>query len=90
MFSIKSAIVALIAGTTGITSALPIGPEPRANHVDVANHVAAFSSKLTWYYPGLGACGQVHGDNDLVVALDTTTFGNEPNPNTAKNCGRCS
>ncbi|KAM7219002.1 RlpA-like double-psi beta-barrel-containing domain containing protein, partial [Rhypophila decipiens] len=46
------------------------------------------NAKMTWYYPGLGACGQNHGDGDLVVAVDPTVYGNWPNPNLAPVCNR--
>ncbi|KAI1119570.1 riboflavine-aldehyde-forming enzyme [Nemania sp. NC0429] len=35
----------------------------------------AFSGDMTWYYPGLGSCGQTNGNNDAVVALSASQSG---------------
>ncbi|KAI0197590.1 RlpA-like double-psi beta-barrel-protein domain-containing protein-containing protein [Astrocystis sublimbata] len=39
----------------------------------------AFSGDMTYYNPGLGACGWTNGDGDAVVALS---------PSKSGNCGR--
>ncbi|TRX88224.1 hypothetical protein FHL15_010913 [Xylaria flabelliformis] len=36
----------------------------------------AFSGDMTWYNPGLGACGWTNGDGDAVVALSPSKSGN--------------
>ncbi|KAI0841349.1 RlpA-like double-psi beta-barrel-protein domain-containing protein-containing protein [Hypoxylon sp. FL0890] len=36
----------------------------------------AFSGDMTWYYPGLGACGGLNGDSDAVVAMPLSQDGN--------------
>ncbi|KAM0420906.1 hypothetical protein ACHAPT_011295 [Fusarium lateritium] len=38
--------------------------------------------EVTYYHPGLGACGQTHGDGDLVVALSASLY------DAQKPCGR--
>jgi len=88
MFSTKSIIIAFIAATAGLTSALPRGQE---SHLDQAvPRAAATSGDLTHYDvgAGFGACGQMHSNSELVVAIDPTTYGNDPNPNNSKQCGR--
>ncbi|KAI1185559.1 RlpA-like double-psi beta-barrel-protein domain-containing protein-containing protein [Nemania serpens] len=35
----------------------------------------AFSGDMTYYNPGLGACGQTNGDGDAVVALSASQSG---------------
>lgn len=49
------------------------------------------SGKMTYYAPGLGACGVVHGDGDMVAAVGTAVFdphtpAGNPNHNTL--CGQ--
>ncbi|KAI0391588.1 RlpA-like double-psi beta-barrel-protein domain-containing protein-containing protein [Xylariaceae sp. FL0594] len=48
----------------------------------LATSVVAKSGSMTWYNPGLGACGEVDGDNDAVVALNSADYAN------GANCGR--
>ncbi|KAF5329691.1 hypothetical protein D9619_008949 [Psilocybe cf. subviscida] len=43
---------------------------------------ASLVGDATFFNPALGACGQVNGDNDLIVALSLDQFG------TGSNCGR--
>ncbi|TGZ78319.1 hypothetical protein EX30DRAFT_296460, partial [Ascodesmis nigricans] len=45
----------------------------------------------TYYNPGLGACGRVNGDGDMIVAIawelfDSFSIGSDPNQNPV--CGR--
>ncbi|KAI0765401.1 plant expansin, partial [Fomes fomentarius] len=42
----------------------------------------------TWYNPGVGSCGHNNVATDFIVALDSTTMRNGPNPNTNPLCGR--
>ncbi|EGO55772.1 hypothetical protein NEUTE1DRAFT_47965, partial [Neurospora tetrasperma FGSC 2508] len=49
------------------------------------------SSRITWYNTGLGACGTVSNDGQLVVALNHDQFDpSTPNGNPNRNslCGR--
>ncbi|KAJ8089124.1 hypothetical protein AAF712_010766 [Marasmius tenuissimus] len=51
-----------------------------------------WTTDVTWYHPGLGACGRQNGDNDLVAAVSQTVYNNWPgataNPNLNPICGR--
>ncbi|KDR82428.1 hypothetical protein GALMADRAFT_58120 [Galerina marginata CBS 339.88] len=48
----------------------------------VATTANAFHGDGTYFAPGLGACGQWNGDNDLIVALSVDKYGD------GSNCGR--
>ncbi|CAL1698871.1 unnamed protein product [Somion occarium] len=37
---------------------------------------SAFTGDATWFHPGLGACGAVSVDSDLVVALSPSQYAN--------------
>ena len=54
----------------------------------VATSAVAFTGDLTYYSPGLGACGTTAGESDPVVALSPAEYGNDPNPNNSPACGR--
>ena len=54
----------------------------------VATSAVAFTGDLTYYSPGLGACGTTAGEGDPVVALAPAEYGNDPNPNLSPQCGR--
>ncbi|KAJ8522540.1 hypothetical protein ONZ45_g906 [Pleurotus djamor] len=43
----------------------------RRDGEDGSLQVRADNARFTWYNPGLGACGKVHGDGDAVVAMNT-------------------
>jgi len=46
---------------------------------------------MTFYAPGLGACGRTNTDNDNICAISHTLYdasNNSPNPNTNPLCGR--
>ncbi|KAK4460397.1 RlpA-like double-psi beta-barrel-protein domain-containing protein-containing protein [Cladorrhinum samala] len=52
---------------------------------------ARATGQFTWYYTGLGACGKVNSDGQLVAALNRATFDPKtPNGNPNRNtlCGR--
>ncbi|KAL2118849.1 hypothetical protein VTJ04DRAFT_5808 [Mycothermus thermophilus] len=77
-------LLATSAALLGAAAALPTAEadkalSPRAD------------GKFTWYYPGLGACGQWNSENQLVAALNAADF--DPytpngNPNRNSLCGR--
>ncbi|KAJ2776712.1 hypothetical protein H4R18_005523 [Coemansia javaensis] len=48
-----------------------------------------FSGDGTYYSPGLGSCGDTHGDSDLIAAINAPQYGTNANPNQAAVCGRC-
>jgi hypothetical protein len=59
---ILPAVLVLTAGALALSVALP------------APASAGASSRATWYSPGLGACGPVNGDGELVAALSPDRF----------------
>jgi hypothetical protein len=63
----------------------------RARFLPLPNGAETYKGDLTYYDPGLGACGIDSGDNDAVVAVSHYTFdavqkGSDPNQNPL--CGR--
>ncbi|CAG8516056.1 5720_t:CDS:1, partial [Cetraspora pellucida] len=59
--------------------------EKRDNPVGQVN-----KGDITFYDVGLGACGKVNSNSDLICALSPQVFGTSPgnNPNKNPNCGR--
>jgi hypothetical protein len=55
-------LLATSAAFLGVASALPTDTEEVA-----LNGIG----KVTWFYPGLGACGKRHTQNDMVAALNS-------------------
>ncbi|GAW25121.1 putative riboflavin-aldehyde forming enzyme [Rosellinia necatrix] len=47
-----------------------------------ATSVAAKTGDMTWFHPGLGACGRTDNDGSPVVALNSADYAN------GANCGR--
>ncbi|VUC25617.1 unnamed protein product [Clonostachys rosea] len=45
----------------------------------------AREGKMTWYNPGVGACGKTNNDNDIVVAIGVPHW-HAANPNNDPNC----
>ncbi|KAK4208847.1 MRSP1/expansin-like protein [Rhypophila decipiens] len=79
--SIKEIVFIITLGTSAMfASALPA----EAN----TNVARSTSGDFTHYSPGLGACGQVHGDGDAIVAISKDIFGNDANPNNSPQCNR--
>ena len=75
-------IIGLAAGlsTRHSTSNLPLP----------SNHGGGFSGDLTYYAPGLGACGVTSSDSDAIVAISYIVFDaaqSGTNPNTNPLCG---
>ncbi|PVU91418.1 hypothetical protein BB559_004150 [Furculomyces boomerangus] len=59
-------------------------------NVGVISQAEVFCGFGTYYKTGMGACGGVSKDTDLIVALNSVQYGNHwPNPNKAECCGRC-
>ncbi|PVU87394.1 hypothetical protein BB560_006495 [Smittium megazygosporum] len=52
---------------------------------------AVYTGDGTYYDPsvGIGACGWLNQSNELVGAMNTHQYGNDPNPNKAPICGKC-
>lgn len=42
----------------------------------------ASSGEMTYFHPGLGACGDNHGDGDMIVAISSSRY------DAADQCGR--
>ncbi|OTB08312.1 hypothetical protein M426DRAFT_29499, partial [Hypoxylon sp. CI-4A] len=53
-----------------------------------ATQALAYSGDMTYYTPGLGACGKQNSASDHIVALAPAQYGHDANPNKAKVCGR--
>ncbi|KAI0848469.1 RlpA-like double-psi beta-barrel-protein domain-containing protein-containing protein [Daldinia vernicosa] len=53
-----------------------------------ASQALAYSGDMTYYTPGLGACGKYNSEADHIVALAPAQYGHDANPNNAKVCGR--
>ncbi|KAI8957742.1 RlpA-like double-psi beta-barrel-protein domain-containing protein-containing protein [Daldinia sp. FL1419] len=53
-----------------------------------ASQALAYSGDMTYYTPGLGACGKWNSEADAIVALSQAQYGHDANPNNAKVCGR--
>ncbi|KAI2634805.1 RlpA-like double-psi beta-barrel-protein domain-containing protein-containing protein [Hypomontagnella submonticulosa] len=53
-----------------------------------ATQALAYSGDMTYYTPGLGACGKWNSEADHIVALAPAQYGHDANPNKAKVCGR--
>ncbi|KAH9884864.1 barwin-like endoglucanase [Xylariomycetidae sp. FL2044] len=49
--------------------------------------VGAFSGDMTYYAPGLGACGEMNTASDAIVAVAPAQYGSDANPNNAAVCG---
>ncbi|KAI1212591.1 barwin-like endoglucanase [Annulohypoxylon truncatum] len=48
----------------------------------------AYSGDMTYYTPGLGACGKYNTESDHIVALAPAQYGYDANPNNAAVCGK--
>ena len=58
----------------------------RSRFIPLPNGAETYTGDLTYYDPGLGACGIDSGDNDAVVAISHYTFdaaqtSSDPNQN---------
>ncbi|KAI1392433.1 RlpA-like double-psi beta-barrel-protein domain-containing protein-containing protein [Hypoxylon trugodes] len=53
-----------------------------------ASQALAYAGDMTYYTPGLGACGKWNSESDHIVALAPAQYGYDANPNKAKVCGR--
>lgn len=70
MFKIISAILLALP----LTLAAPAGAAPELE--------TRASGDITYFHPGLGACGNWNGDNDMIVAVSASLFDSE------RPCGR--
>ncbi|WP_416982476.1 RlpA-like double-psi beta-barrel domain-containing protein [Streptomyces sp. T028] len=79
----RSLTVGAVAGAIAATTALGASP---ASAATATWHYGS----ITWYNPsvGVGACGEWHGDNELVAAVSSQLYGSYPNPNNSPVCGK--
>ncbi|KAI5867568.1 RlpA-like double-psi beta-barrel-protein domain-containing protein-containing protein [Durotheca rogersii] len=56
--------------------------------LSAAGSALAYAGDMTYYTPGLGACGKYNKESDRIVALSPAQYGRDANPNKAKVCGR--
>ncbi|KAF9873760.1 riboflavin aldehyde-forming enzyme [Colletotrichum karsti] len=83
----------LLTAAAGIAALVQAAPFTVTNEVqglnDINPTIAArqdmspgpFTGEMTYYNPGLGSCGQNHGDGDMVVALSAAKLGGASNDN---------
>ncbi|KAK4198844.1 RlpA-like double-psi beta-barrel-protein domain-containing protein-containing protein [Triangularia verruculosa] len=75
-----------------LTSAAPTTPNQGSPlEVEAREIVARARGEFTWYNTGLGACGKVNNDGQLVAALNRVLFDPQTpngNPNNNPLCGR--
>lgn len=64
-------LAVLVAATLGAGAA--VDPRSPAS-VDTRAAAASYSGQMTYFNPGLGACGQTNGDNDAVAAVSTGVY----------------
>ncbi|CAG8728919.1 3536_t:CDS:1, partial [Acaulospora morrowiae] len=60
------------------------------SHDSLPHHKRSSTGDATFYEVGLGACGKVNNDNQLVCALNHDQFDPSPggNPNKNRSCGK--
>lgn len=94
MKNVVLAITTLFAFALCVT-AVPINK--RVNHWGSVRHNISiralatyfgFEYKGTWFYPGLGACGEWDSASDFVVALATPRYGDGGNCNQVSLVGK--
>ncbi|ELQ35685.1 riboflavin aldehyde-forming enzyme [Pyricularia oryzae Y34] len=91
LIALAAAAVALLILIVGLAAGLSSrsgGGEKMPLPEDGGTH----EGELTYYSPGLGACGQNHDDEAMVVAVAHELFdeagGGDANPNNNRLCGR--
>ncbi|KAI0971158.1 RlpA-like double-psi beta-barrel-protein domain-containing protein-containing protein [Xylaria arbuscula] len=78
-------IILAVAATAGLVSAAPATSSPALESRQTQ------SGDLTYYAPGLGACGVTNSESDAIVALSQELFDQytpNGNPNLNSLCGR--
>ncbi|KZT67882.1 hypothetical protein DAEQUDRAFT_693440 [Daedalea quercina L-15889] len=68
-------LAAFASALTAIASATPIA----GDESQVLEKRVTHTGKATYYYPGLGACGETDGNNDPVVAISHLIYGSGGN-----------
>ena len=62
-------MVSLIVLAVAVATSVLAVPATPANEL-----IARNTGSTTWFYPGLGACGETNNDNDLVAAVSAELF----------------
>ncbi|KAF2877672.1 RlpA-like double-psi beta-barrel-protein domain-containing protein-containing protein [Massariosphaeria phaeospora] len=79
-------VLAIVIGlAVGLTT------KSKGKNLPLPDGAQTFTGELTYYAPGLGACGKTSGDSDAIVSISHFTFdavqkGGNPNQNPL--CGR--
>ncbi|MER8069686.1 RlpA-like double-psi beta-barrel domain-containing protein [Streptomyces sp. NPDC094034] len=81
-----SRAAALLAGAASMLALGVLGAT--APPATASPNDAQVNGQATWYNTGLGACGWVNDDSQLVVAVSAALYGNYPNPNNSPVCGK--
>ncbi|TLD33510.1 hypothetical protein PspLS_00715 [Pyricularia sp. CBS 133598] len=88
---VLAAVIALLVLVIGLAAGLSSRSGGREK-MPLPEDGKTYVGELTYYNPGLGACGQDHGDGDMVVAVAHELFdevgGGDANPNNNRLCGR--
>ncbi|KAF2455192.1 RlpA-like double-psi beta-barrel-protein domain-containing protein-containing protein [Lineolata rhizophorae] len=88
MVAIFAALLGLVIGlAVGLPGNCPAPSPPSAAPSDNTTPGTIISGEMTYYSPGVGACGQTHGAADLVVATSHARW-TAANPNADPECGR--
>ncbi|KAK8097096.1 RlpA-like double-psi beta-barrel-protein domain-containing protein-containing protein [Apiospora kogelbergensis] len=77
---------AIVLAAAGFAAAAPV-TESSENAATSVLEARARSGDMTYYDPGLGACGRTNGPNDAIVAVPFAFF-TAANPNKDPMCGR--
>ncbi|KAF1980281.1 hypothetical protein BU23DRAFT_522317 [Bimuria novae-zelandiae CBS 107.79] len=86
---ILAVILAIIALAVGL--GVGLGNKHKDQNLPLPSNTQTFTGDLTYYNPGLGACGKEASDEDAICAVSHITFdavqkGSDPNQNPL--CGR--
>ncbi|KAI0107225.1 RlpA-like double-psi beta-barrel-protein domain-containing protein-containing protein [Nemania sp. FL0031] len=68
MLSLTQTLIALGAAASAL--AMPLNSNGNA----LAERSGSFTGDITYYQPGLGACGQTNSDSEAVVALSPSQY----------------
>lgn len=88
-------LVLVLALAIGLGVGLSRHHQDSAQNLPLPSHHGVFTGDLTYYGPGLGACGVTSGDGDAIAAVSHVTFdaagasrGAGGNPNANPLCGK--
>lgn len=91
-FCISISVIAIIAIALGVGLSYGLKHKsPSSKNPSSGSTSGKFSGDLTYYAPGLGACGKYSTATDSICAISHARYdaaANGPNPNTNPLCGR--